>query len=61
MPVSLGTDGKPGSGSYNINDNCENVSRGVERHLAQAKADGVEERLWAHVLGEIKQVTGKVL
>ena len=61
VPVSVGTDGKPGSGSYNINANCERVSRGIEKHLTQAKADGVEERLWAHVLEEIKQVTGKVL
>jgi hypothetical protein len=61
VPVSVGTDGKPGSGSYNINANCEKVSHSIEKHLAQAKADGVEERLWAHVLDEIKQITGKVL
>lgn len=61
VPVSVGTGGKPGSGSYNINANCEKVSHRVEKHLAQAKADGVEDRLWAHVLEEIQQVTGKVL
>lgn len=60
VSMSVGTDGKPGSGSYNINANCEKVSHSVEKRLAQAKEDGVEERLWAHVLGEIKQITGKV-
>jgi hypothetical protein len=57
--VSVGTDGRPGSGSYNIDDNCEKASRSVQERLAQAKADGVEERLWAHVVSEIKDITGQ--
>lgn len=60
MTVSVGADGKPGSGRYNIDENCEKVPHNIERSLAQAKADGVEERLWSHVLGEIKQITGQV-
>lgn len=58
--VSLGADGKQGSGSYNVDENCERVDHSIEKFLIRAKEDGVEERLWAHVVGEIKQITGQV-
>ncbi len=54
-----GTDGRPGSGSYTINFDAENVSLDVDKHLAKAKADGAEDRLWTHILEEIKQARGK--
>ncbi|KAI1372718.1 putative short-chain dehydrogenases/reductase [Hypoxylon crocopeplum] len=57
--VARGTDGKLGSGSYTINYDNENVSPEIDEHLAKAKADGAEERMWAHILQEIEQVTGK--
>ncbi len=59
LHIARGTDGKPGSGSYTINFDSENVSLGVDKHLAEANADGAEERLWAHIMDEIKQATGK--
>ncbi|KAI0890813.1 putative short-chain dehydrogenases/reductase [Annulohypoxylon nitens] len=59
VTVSRGTDGQAGSGSYTINYDNENVSTTIDEHLAKAKADGVEERMWAHILEEIKRVTGK--
>ncbi|KFY45601.1 hypothetical protein V495_02888 [Pseudogymnoascus sp. VKM F-4514 (FW-929)] len=59
IPVARGADGKPGSGSYTLNYDGENVSEKVYEHLAKAKADGAEERLWAHLTGEIKRITGK--
>ncbi|KAH8659939.1 putative short-chain dehydrogenases/reductase [Xylariales sp. PMI_506] len=61
VPIARGTDGKLGSGSYTINFDGENVSLDVDKHLAKAKADGVEERLWAHILNEIKDKTGKAV
>lgn len=60
VSVSVGADGKKGSGSYNLDADYKTVSHSVETHLAQARANGVEERLWIHVLAEIKQVTGRV-
>jgi len=57
--VARGIDGKPDSGSYTINFDCENVSFDVDKHIAKAKAEGVEVKLWAHILDEIKQITGK--
>jgi hypothetical protein len=42
--VARGTDGKTGSGSYTINFDAENVSLDVDKHLAQARADGMEEK-----------------
>lgn len=60
VSVSVGTNGKQGSGSYNLDADYGTVSHSVEMHLAQARADGVEERLWMHVLAEIKRVTGRV-
>lgn len=59
VTVARGTDGKTGSGSYTINFDAENVSLDVDKHLAQARADGMEEKLWAHILQEIEQATGK--
>ncbi|OBT45008.1 hypothetical protein VE00_04095 [Pseudogymnoascus sp. WSF 3629] len=59
VPVARGADGLIGSGSYTVNFDSENVSLGVYEHLAKAKADGAEERLWAHILGEIKGITGR--
>lgn len=61
IPVARGADGKQGSGSYTLNYDGENVSEKVYEHLAKAKADGAEERLWAHLTGEIKGITGKSL
>lgn len=57
--VARGADGLIGSGSYTVNFDSENVSLGVYEHLAKAKADGAEERLWAHILGGIKGITGR--
>lgn len=57
--VSEGSDGKPGSGSYNIDAVCHRAAPSVEKHLADAKANGAEQRLWAHVVEEITRVTGK--
>lgn len=59
ISVARGADGKPGSGSYSVNFDGEDVSPKVYEHLAKAKADGAEERLWAHILGEIKEITGR--
>ncbi|OBT78079.1 hypothetical protein VF21_03134 [Pseudogymnoascus sp. 05NY08] len=59
IPVARGSDGQLGSGSYTVNFDGENVSDRVYEHLAKAKADGAEERLWAHILGEIKGITGR--
>jgi hypothetical protein len=59
VPVARGADGLIGSGSYTVNFDSENVSLGVYEHLSKAKADGAEERLWAHILGEIKGITGR--
>ncbi|KFY35813.1 hypothetical protein V494_05572 [Pseudogymnoascus sp. VKM F-4513 (FW-928)] len=59
IPVAKGSDGQLGSGSYTINYDGENVSPKVYEHLAKAKADGAEESLWAHISGEIKEITGK--
>ncbi|KAK7212721.1 hypothetical protein V2G26_019899 [Clonostachys chloroleuca] len=59
VSVARGSDGLSGSGSYNINYHGENASADVDALLAKAKADGAEDRMWAHILEEIKQVTGK--
>ncbi|KAJ4164506.1 hypothetical protein LMH87_006178 [Akanthomyces muscarius] len=57
--VSVGADGRPGSGSYNLDAMCERASDAVERRLAEAKESGAEDRLWAHIVGEIKERTGQ--
>jgi hypothetical protein len=57
--VARGTDGKPGSGSYTVNFDAENVSLDVDKLLAKAKADGAEEALWTHVVNEIQNITGR--
>jgi hypothetical protein len=59
ISVARGVDGKPGSGSYTVNFDGENVSPDVDKLLQQAKADGAEEKLWAHILDEINRITGK--
>ncbi|CAH0023536.1 unnamed protein product [Clonostachys rhizophaga] len=59
VSVARGSDGLSGSGSYNINYHGENASADVDALLAKAKADGAEDRMWTHILEEIKQVTGK--
>ncbi|KAF3771159.1 putative short-chain dehydrogenases/reductase [Cryphonectria parasitica EP155] len=59
VKVARGIDGKLGSGVYSVNENCDDVSLEIDRHIAKAKADGAEESLWAHLTGEIQQHTGK--
>ncbi len=59
MSVSVGADGKAGSGSYNLNAMCERASDAVEKRLAEARKSGVEDRLWEHLVGEIKDITGR--
>jgi hypothetical protein len=59
ISIARGTDGKPGSGSYSIDVNCEVSSSKVEQHLAKVRADGAEEKLWSHMLAEIERITGK--
>lgn len=59
ISVARGADGQTGSGSYTINFDGEDVFPKVYEHLAKAKADGAEERLWTHILGEIKEITGR--
>lgn len=59
MAVSVGADGETGSGSYNLNAMCERASDAVQTRLGEAKKSGAEERLWAHIVGEIKEITGK--
>ncbi|OAA61509.1 NAD(P)-binding domain protein [Cordyceps fumosorosea ARSEF 2679] len=58
--VSVGSGGRPGSGSYNVGEVCERVSEGVEKRMVEARENGVEDRLWAHLVGEVKEITGKV-
>jgi len=57
--VAKGTDGKPGTGSYSLGVDCESSSQEVCNHLLEAKASGAEDRMWSHILAEIKGVTGK--
>lgn len=59
ITVNRGTDGRPGSDSCTINFAAENVSLDVDKHLARARKDGMEENLWGHILQEIEQATGK--
>jgi hypothetical protein len=59
VSAARGSDGLSGSGSYNVNYDGENVSADVDAHLAKAKADGAEDRMWTHILEEIKRITGK--
>ena len=59
VDVARGSDDTLGSGSYNINYDNETVSADIARHLARAKADGAEEKVWEHLIGEIKRITGK--
>jgi hypothetical protein len=58
ITVSKGTDGKLGTGSYSLGADCESSSQEVCDHLAKAKASGVEDRMWLHILTEIKDITG---
>lgn len=60
ISISAGTDGKQGSGSYSLDADYRSVSHAVQQHIARAKADGAEERLWTHVITELKQITGRV-
>ncbi|OAQ98593.1 hypothetical protein LLEC1_03107 [Akanthomyces lecanii] len=59
MPVSVGADGRPGSGSYNLDAMCERASDAVQKRLGEAKESGAENRLWAHIMREIKEITDK--
>ncbi|ATY58454.1 NAD(P)-binding domain [Cordyceps militaris] len=56
--ATAGTHGKLGSGSYNVGALCERASEDVEKRLVEARDSGVEDRLWAHVVGEIREITG---
>ncbi|TQV98700.1 hypothetical protein V2A60_007592 [Cordyceps javanica] len=60
ISVATGTYGKQGSGSYSLNALCERVSHDVEKRLVDALDNGVEDRLWAHIVCEIEQRIGKV-
>ncbi|PSR87122.1 putative short-chain dehydrogenases/reductase [Coniella lustricola] len=60
VAIAKGTDGKIGSGSYSVPVDCDDMSPEVEKVLVKAKAEGAEKSLWAHLMGEIKQHTGKV-
>jgi hypothetical protein len=59
MNVPKGTDGKLGSGSYSLDQNCESSSQEVCDHLAKARASGAEDKMWLHILQEIKDITGQ--
>lgn len=59
MEVARGTDGRPGSGMYSIDNRTSTVaSPKVEQVLTQYREDGTAGKLWNYVMTDFKRITG---
>ncbi|KAI0382114.1 putative short-chain dehydrogenases/reductase [Hypomontagnella monticulosa] len=58
LSVARGTDGETGSGMYSLDMRGESASRNVEKLLARFREDGTAEKVWDHIMGDSKRITG---
>jgi hypothetical protein len=58
VSIARGTDGKPGSGVYSIDEDGESAGLKVEELLVNLRKEGMVEQVWSHVEGEFKRITG---
>ncbi|KPM36156.1 hypothetical protein AK830_g10406 [Neonectria ditissima] len=56
--VALGADGKRGSGVYSLDWDGESASETVVQLLNKYQAEGMVDKVWGHVEGEFKRITG---
>lgn len=60
VEVVKGTDGKVGSGAYDVDEFGECASESVLEVLKKQRDEGVREKIWKHTEGEFVRVTGTV-
>jgi hypothetical protein len=58
--IATGADGKSGSGFYSIDWDGESASDKVVQMLDKYRADGMVGKVWGHLEGEFKRITGTV-
>jgi hypothetical protein len=56
--VSVGTNGKSGSGVYSINYDGEPPGPKVLRNLAKMRSEGMVEIVWKHTEDEFNRIFG---
>ncbi|ORY04680.1 hypothetical protein BCR34DRAFT_626998 [Clohesyomyces aquaticus] len=56
--IANGTDGKPGSGVYSVDQVCESGVKNVDV-LKKLRTEGWDKKLWKHIQGEYVRITGK--
>lgn len=57
--VATGTDGKPATGVYSIDQVGESAGPKVEELLAKFRNEGMVEKVWTHTEEELNKITGK--
>lgn len=58
LTTARGTDGKPGSGVYSVDNKCEVASSKVEELLETFRKDGTAEKVWEYFAADFKRITG---
>ena len=58
VEVAKGSDGVVGSGVYSIDQEGESAGPAVVEVLTKARKEGSVEKVWEHIEGEFKRVTG---
>ncbi|KAF7561375.1 hypothetical protein G7046_g2759 [Stylonectria norvegica] len=56
--AAVGSDGTKGSGVYSIDDHGEGTPQKVVALLGKYRNDGMVDKVWAHIEGEFKRITG---
>ncbi|KAH7013651.1 hypothetical protein EDB80DRAFT_762242 [Ilyonectria destructans] len=56
--IAMGSDGKSGSGAYSLDWDGESASETVVKFLDRYRAEGMVDRVWDHLEGEFKRITG---
>ncbi|KAF2476698.1 uncharacterized protein BDR25DRAFT_300590 [Lindgomyces ingoldianus] len=59
LAIAHGTNGKPGSGVYTVDQHCESGGAKNEELLAKLRTEGWDKKIWDHIQGEFVRITGK--
>ena len=56
--VAVGSTGVRGSGVYTVDEACEAGDESVQKILEDLRRQGIDEKVWSHLRGQISRVTG---
>jgi hypothetical protein len=59
LEIHSGTDGQAGSGVYSISWDGEGPSEKVVQLLKRYSEDGMSEKVWTHITGELERILGE--